>query len=140
LAENPQNAELWFGRGRVFYALKNYDESINSFKKVVELQPEMFEGNYYLGIFYTLKGDALNKEVNERQYTSQSAYDADLKAVNAVYMEAIPYFEKAHQLKPNDPDTLEFLKSLCFRLRDEAGMMDKYNYYNPLFKKAKGLE
>lgn len=140
LAENPQNAELWFGRGRVFYALKNYDESINSFKKVVELQPEMFEGNYYLGIFYTLKGDALNKEVNERQYTSQSAYDADLKAVNAVYMDAIPYFEKAHQLKPNDPDTLEFLKSLCFRLRDEAGMMDKYNYYNPLFKKAKGLE
>ncbi len=140
LAENPQNAELWFGRGRVFYALKNYDESINSFKKVVELQPEAFESNYYLGVFYTLKGDALNKEVNERQYTSQAAYDEDLKAVNEVYMAAVPCFEKAHQLKPEDPDTLEFLKSLCFRLRDEAGMMDKYNYYNPLFKKAKGLE
>ena len=140
LAENPENAELWFGRGRVFYALKNYDESISSFKKVVELQPEVFEGNYYLGVFYTLKGDALNKEVNERPYSSQAAYDADLKAVNEVYMAAVPCFEKANEIKPNDPDTLEFLKSLCFRLRDEAGMMDKYNTYNALYKKAKGIE
>ena len=37
-------------------------------------------------------------------------------------------------------DTLEYIKSLCFRLRDEEGMQDKYEYYNALFKKAKGLE
>ena len=38
------------------------------FKKVVELKPDLFEGNYYLGVFYTIKGDALNKEMNEKQY------------------------------------------------------------------------
>lgn len=140
LAENPDNIDLWFGRGRTFYALKNYDESIASFAKVVELQPEMFEGNYYLGVFYTIKGDALNKELNEKQYSSQAAYDADLQAVNAVYLAAVPWFEKAHQIKPQDVDTLEFLKQLCFRLRDEEGIMDKYNVYNTLYKQAKGLE
>ncbi len=138
IEDNPQNVDLWFGRGRIFYALKDYDQSIESFKKVVELKPDMFEGNYYLGVFYTIKGDALNKEMNEKQYSSQAAYDADLKGVNDVYMAAVPWFEKAHQIKTDDIDTLEFLKSLCFRLRDEPGIMEKYNTYNDLYKKAKG--
>ena len=140
IADNPTNVDLWFGRGRIFYALKDYDKSLESFEKVVELKPDLFEGNYYLGVFYTIKGDELNKEMNEKQYSSQAAYDADLKAVNEVYMAALPWFEKAHEIKPEDMDTLEFLKSLCFRLRDEPGVMDKYNTYNALYKQAKGIE
>jgi tetratricopeptide (TPR) repeat protein len=54
LESDPDNVDLWFGRGRVFYKLKNYDETINSFKKVVELKPDLYEGNYYLGLFYTV--------------------------------------------------------------------------------------
>ncbi len=138
IADNPENIDLWFGRGRIFYALKNYDESIASFSKIVELQPDFFDGNYYLGVFYTVKGDALNQEMNAKQYTSQAAYDADLAAVNQVYLAAVPWFEKAYRLKPQDVDTLEVLKQLFFRLRDEEGMMDKYNTYNTLYKQAKG--
>ena len=52
IENNPSSVDLWFGRGRIFYALKNYDQSIDSFKKVVELKPDLFEGNYYLGVFY----------------------------------------------------------------------------------------
>ncbi len=140
IADNPENVDLWFGRGRIFYALKNYDESIASFKKVVELKPDLFEGNYYLGVFYTIKADEMNKVMNEKQYSSQTAYDTDLKEVNAVYMEAVPWFEKAYELKKDDVNTLDFLKSICFRLRDEEGMMDKYNKYNTLLKEAKGEE
>ena len=140
IADNPENVDLWFGRGRIFYALKNYDESIASFKKVVELKPDLFEGNYYLGVFYTIKADEMNKVMNEKQYSSQTAYDTDLKEVNAVYMDAVPWFEKAYELKKDDVNTLDFLKSICFRLRDEEGMMDKYNEYNELLKKMKGLE
>ena len=138
LAEDPNNVDLWFGRGRVFYKLQNYDETINSFKKVVELQPDLYEGNYYLGLFYTVKADAMNTEMGKKTYMSQSEYDADLKAVNAIYMEALPYFEKAHAIKPDDVDTVDFMKSIAFRLRDEPGMMDKYNEYNTLLKQLKG--
>lgn len=140
IAENPTNIDLWFGRGRIFYALKNDDESIASFAKVVELQPDLFDGNYYLGLFYTIKADRMNEELNKKQYSSQEAYDTDLKAVNDVYMAALPWLEKAFELKPGDPDTLEILKQLCFRLRDEEGIMEKYNKYNTLWKQAKGME
>ena len=100
----------------------------------------MYEGWFYLGLFYTLKGDQMNNEINDRQYTSQAAYDADLAGVNAVYREAVPVLEKALTIKENDVDALESLKALCFRLRDEEGMMDKYNKYNAIYKKLKGIQ
>ena len=52
-------------------------------------------------------------------------------------MEAIPWFEKAHELNKTDVNTLDFLKSICFRLRDEnADMNQKYETYNTLFKQV----
>lgn len=140
IADSPENIDLWFGRGRIFYALKDLDESIASFAKVVELKPELFEGNYYLGVFYAFKGDAMNVELNEKPFSSQASYDEDLKAVNAVYMQAVPWLEKAHELKPEDFNTLELLKQLCFRLRDEEGMMDKFNKYNELYLQAQSKQ
>lgn len=139
LAEQPENVDLWFGRGRIFYALKNPDESIASFQKVVELKPDMFEGNYFLGVFYTVKAEDLLNELNAKQYSSQAAYEEDLKAVNAIYMQAIPWFEKAHELNPADVNSLEFLKAICFRLRDEdPALNQKFETYNKLYKEAQG--
>lgn len=135
IADDPKNMDLWFGRGRIFFALKNYDESINSFHKVVEIAPEIFEGNYYLGLFYAVKGDAMNSEFNKKQYTSEVEFDAGLKEIYEVYKQSVPWYEKAHVIKPEDISTVEQLKAITFRLRDEEGMMDLYNKYNPLWKK-----
>ncbi len=141
LAEQPDNVDLWFGRGRIFYALKNPDESIASFQKVVELKPDMFEGNYFLGVFYTIKAENLLTELNAKQYSSQAAYEEDLKAVNAIYKESIPWFEKAHELNPTDVNSLEFLKAICFRLRDDDPELNKkFEEYNALYKQAQGQE
>ncbi len=137
IKNNPTNTDLWFGRGRTFYKLNNIDESIASFAKVVELKPEMFEGNYYLGLFYTIKGDNMNKALNDIPNNSMAAYEEGLKKVNAVYMQAVPYMEKAHQLQPKHLDAVNLLKQLCFRLRDEAGMMEKYKQYNELYNQLK---
>lgn len=138
IAGDPENMDLWFSRGRIFSALKNYDESINSFKKVVEIAPDEFDGNYYLGVFYVVKGDAMNNEFNQKQITSQAEYDKGLKEILEVYKMSIPWYEKAHIIKPEDANTLENLKSICFRLRDEEGMMDLYNKYNTMWKAATG--
>ena len=140
IADDPTNVDLWFGRGRIFYALEDYDNSIESFKKVVEISPDLFEANYYLGLFYAVKGDAMNKEVNGKQYNSQVAYDEDLKKVNDIYLASIPWFERALELKATDLNSAESLKSICFRLRDEEGMMAKYDKYNAIFKELKGIE
>lgn len=141
LAETPDNPDLWFGRGRVFFKLKNYDECIVSFQKINELKPNDYDTNFYLGYFNIAKGDDMNKEFNSKldSYSTEE-YKAAKNEVTAAYMKAVPYLEKALELRPDNADCAQYLKELCFRLRDEDGMMDKYNKYNAIYKKLKGIE
>lgn len=142
IAESPENPDLWFGRAQIFNALKNFDECIASFKKIDELRPNEFEPNWYLGLFYIEKGNEQTNIFNTKvdSFTGNDEYTTELKKVRNVYMQAVPYLEKALSLKPEDVDCAERLKSVCFMLRDEEGMMDKYNQYNAIYKKLKGLE
>ncbi len=142
LTEKPDNADLWFARGQVFFKLKNFDECINSFLKINDLKPNDYDTNFYLGYFYMAKGDEANRTFNSRldSISSQDEYQAGLKEVNAAYMKALPWLEKAMELKPESVDCAEYLKGLCFRLRNEEGVMEKYNKYNALFKKLKGIQ
>ena len=134
IAEDPDNVDMWFGLGRIYAALKNNDECIVAVKKVAELAPDVFDGYFWTGYFYVEKGNAMNEELNNKPWTGKAAYDEEQKVINAVYAEAIPWFEKALEIKPNDLNTVDYLKSISFRLRDEEGMMEKYNKYNELLQ------
>ncbi len=137
IESDPNNADLWYALGRVYFSLKDYDNSIASFTKLTEISPELFDGHFYLGLFYIYKGDALNDAISSKTYTENAAYAKDIEEANSVYAAAIPILERAHELKSDDLATVEYLKSLCFRLRDLDGIMDKYNKYNDLFNQMK---
>ncbi|MFI3277637.1 MAG: tetratricopeptide repeat protein [Rikenellaceae bacterium] len=136
IENEPNNADLWFGRGRVYYALKNTDECIKSFSKVTLYNPKNFDAQFYLGHFYAVKGDEYGKTIAAKSYTDQNEYNADIAKLNAMYALAIEPLEKAHALDTKDFPTIEYLKTICFRLRDDEGVMEKYNKYNELFKNA----
>ena len=133
LNEDPTNYDLWFGRGRVYNALKNYEECIKSFEKCVELRPNDFEPNFYTAYFIIEKANASIEALNSNSNISYEQYETENAKINLIYAEAIPWLEKAHEINPNDAGTIEFLNQLCFRLRDMDGMMDKYNKYHALF-------
>ena len=140
LKRDPNNRDMWFGRGKVFYNLRNFDESIVSFKKVIELEPSNAQATFFIGYFYIAKGDAMSEEINKRDYKSSAEWKADSQKVTDVYKEGIPYLEKAFELNPKDFSTVETLKILTFRLREEDGMMDKYNKYNKLYEEMKAQQ
>ena len=133
LKENPENYDLWFSRGRVYYALKNYDECINSFEQCVKLRPEEFEPNFYVGFFIIEKANAEVEKLNASVGLSYQLYEEKNAEINRIYAQAVPWLEKAHAINPTDVATIEYLNGICFRLRDEAGMMEKYNKYHELF-------
>ena len=133
LNEDSSNYDLWFGRGRVYNALKNYEECIKSFEKCVELRPNDFEPNFYTAYFIIEKANASIEALNSNSTLTYEQYEAENAKINLIYAEAIPWLEKAHEINPNDAGTIEFLNQLCFRLRDMDGMMEKYNKYHALF-------
>lgn len=134
IAADPQNIELWFSRAQISVAMKEYDAAIEALKKTIELNPNSYEAQFFTGYYIIIKADALNTVANEKDYTSMEEADADQRTILAVYAEAIPYLEAAHELMPQNPDPVRLLKTLCYRLRDEEGMMDKYQKYDVLLK------
>ena len=137
LAKDPQNKDLWNGRAIMFNSMKNYDEAINSFAKVVELDPKDHQAAFNLGLLHIYKADALNEEMSKRDYKSNAEWKADQDKVIASYKAAVPVLEAAYELNPNSLPTVETLKVLTFRLRDEEGMMPKYEKYNKALEALK---
>ena len=129
LERDPSNKSLWNSRAIMFDRMKNYPESIKSFQKVVELDPQNVQATYNLALSYIFQGDAMNDEMNSRDYKSNADFQADQKKVIEAYKPAVPVLEAAHKLDPKHLGVLETLKSLTFRLRDEEGMMAKYEKY-----------
>ena len=133
LKNDPTNYDLWFGRGRVYNAIKNYEECIKSFEKCAELRPDAFDANFYLGYFIIEKANDAVNTLNGNTGLSYDEYEAENAKINLIYAEAIPWLERAHEINPSDAATIEYLNSLCFRLRDMDGMTDKYNKYHELY-------
>ncbi len=138
LEKTPDNLGLWYSRGRIYSTLKNYDECIKSFENVIRLQPEEFNGHFYVGVFYTSKADEFNDMMREKEYAKQADYNADYDILSGKYKEALPYLERAQEIKPEDKTVLEYLKSIYFRVRNDEGMMEKYNKYNELYNSVVG--
>ena len=148
IANSPNNVDLLYGRGRVYYAIANktdnveqklvyYDECVNSFKKVIDIKPDDAQAYYLLGIFYMSKAEAALNAVNERHYTVQAEYDRDSDAAVAMYKDALPYLEKAIELNPKDVNSVDLVKQIYFRFRDEGDNMQKYEHYNNLLQELK---
>ena len=133
IAKEPENAMLWYGLGAVYKELKNYDEAMNSFNKVIELNPNNALAYYYIGNLYVLKGDEMNEQLNNNW--GSETYKEDKKKVEALYAQSIVPFEKAHELMPNEIAFVEYLKVVTFRLRNESPEIQaKFDKYNELFK------
>lgn len=75
------------------------------------------------------KGDALEKEMNGRNYKDAAEQKADQQKVNDCYKSAVGFLETAYQLDSKHKPTIQALQLATFRLRDEAGMMAKYEKY-----------
>ncbi len=130
---DPNNAALYSGLGLVYDKLNEPEKAIEAFDKMAELMPEDFGANFNLGLLYLKRGDKLNDAFNAASLMGE-AYNAELAKVNAAYGLALKPLEKALSLDPSNAPTIELLKNLSFRLRDEEGMMEKYEKYNALFK------
>jgi|YNPNPStandDraft_1061719.scaffolds.fasta_scaffold56193_2 superkiller protein 3 len=106
LERQPENTDLLFNLGRLHYLRGNYSEAVVQFEKVIEKNPNDADayvnvGNAYLSIGDQIRKRAVEEEEKGKRFTDKEI-DALKKEIEKYHCGAIPYLEKAVQLKPDN--------------------------------------
>jgi tetratricopeptide (TPR) repeat protein len=119
--KDPSNYSLYFAAGIIYLNKNNYDEAIPELSKAIELKSDVYDLQYAMGVCYINKAAAMFVKANDIMDVNK--YTAAIDEANLVYAKALPYMEKALELKPDDNYAMRSLKELYYRLK----MTDKYN-------------
>lgn len=119
--DDPGNYSLYFAEGIIYLNANNYDPAIVDLTKSVELKGDLYDSQYGLGAAYINKASDMFVKANDIMDVNK--YNAAIEEAMAVFAKAVPYMEKALELKPDDVYAMDGLKQLYYRLK----MTDKYN-------------
>ena len=118
---DPTNSTLYFAAGIMYLNQSKYDEAIEELTKSIELNPDVYDAQYGLGAAYINKASDMFVKANEIMDVKK--YSEAIDEANTVYAKALPYMEKAHEIKPDDVYAMRSLQELYYRLKQT----DKYN-------------
>jgi tetratricopeptide (TPR) repeat protein len=133
---DPNNYSLYFAAGIIYLNtaekaatsdLKSelYDKAITELTKSIEIKSDLFDTQYGLGAAYINKASDMFVKANEIMDVKK--YSDAIDQANAVYAKALPYMEKAYELKPDDTYAMGSLQELYYRLKaKDASLAPKY--------------
>ena len=120
IAQDPNNAILYYNLGVVNDNKGNQRASIAYYKKAIILDPT-YEASYLNLASVILKGEA--GIVNEMNALGNSAaedrkYDALKQKRKSLFLEAVPYLEQLVKINPNNADALITLENIYSAIED----------------------
>ena len=119
--DDPDNYSLYYASGIMFLNQEKFDEAIVELTKTVELKNDFYDSQYALAVSYINKAASMYTKAND--IMDVKLYNIEVEKANAVYAKALPYMERAYELKPDDTFAMQGLQELYYRLK----MTDKYN-------------
>ena len=107
------------------------DKAEASYKKAVECDPTFFDAYFNIGALYNNRAATCYDKANTIKDNAQ--YNKAKAACDEVYLKAVPFFEKAHQLRPEDAPTIQQLMKLYAKTSDQA----KYDEMKAILERLK---
>jgi len=117
---DPNNYSLYFAGGIIYLNQNKYDDAITELTKSIELKGDVYDTQYGCGAAYINKASEMFVKANEIMDVKK--YSEAIDQANAIYAKALPYMEKAYELKPDDVYAMRSLQELYYRLKQT----DKY--------------
>jgi tetratricopeptide (TPR) repeat protein len=123
--KDTTNASFYFAEGTLHEKLNEPELALAAYTKAIQLDPKNFNSFYNLGAFYYNKAVKMMATAND--IMDNKKYEIAKKDAEFVFKQAIPYLEKAHEIKSDDASTSETLKNLYFRLMaNDATLKEKF--------------
>ncbi|MDR0981687.1 MAG: tetratricopeptide repeat protein [Culturomica sp.] len=134
IAQDPTNSSFYTAKGALLERTGNLEGAAEMYKKSLELDPKNFQAQYNFGVVELNKVSEHHKKVNDIMDVEE--YNKGIKEVYAEYEAVIPYFEKAATINPESKETLQILKELYFKLRNEnPDFQKRYDEVNAKLEK-----
>jgi len=128
---DPTNASVNYVEGIVYEQLQDYAGAEKAYKTAIEKDEKYFFAYYSLGLLYYNEGANTNNAAIEEM--NDDKYMALMKQAQEEFKKSIVPLEKAYELNPQERSTVDFLKTIYFRLREEGEeMLKKYEYYQSI--------
>jgi len=122
MKKDPDNATYYFIQGTLYEKTDQYDKAIASYQKSIDVDNKYFNSCYNMGVLYYSKGVKQVDVANSVPQADNERFKKEVAIADEWFRKALPYIEKCHEIKPDDPGTKELLKTVYYRLN----MMDKY--------------
>ena len=121
LANDPNNSGLLLRFGYLKEQGGDFDGALAEYKKSVEVDPNFFEGNYYTGALMLEKSRSILAELNSLSDAEWEKRSPEMgKQADELYKQAVPYFTKALEIKPENTDIMIILFQVHTRLKNTA--------------------
>jgi tetratricopeptide (TPR) repeat protein len=114
IQKDPNNPVLYYNLGVTNSNNDQPEKAIEYYKKAIELDPEMVDAYLNLASATIDKRDPIVEEMNKLGMTTADTkkYNELSKEVEAIYIEAIPYYEKVLKIDPQNLTAAKQLKTL----------------------------
>lgn len=122
---DPDDHTLYFAEGTLHDQLENTEAAEKAYKKAIELNPEFFDALFNLGALYFNNGVSLIEEANKVPAKEVEKYDELVEKSAEEFRASIPYMERAYKVNPEHKGTIETLRNLYFRFRNESDEMQE---------------
>ncbi len=119
IAREPNVGQYYNSKGSILARIGRFDESFKAFEQAIAIEPNNALFLETLGFAYVDLGNKLN---DDAAYYDAKEYAKAKVEIDKAFQNALPYFEKAYELEPDNYDYKRSLRSLYYRL----GMNDKY--------------
>ena len=115
-----------YGKGYVYFAQEKYDEALACYIKCTEIKPDYYDAWYQAGLCKFRQ--ALAKNATISNIKNQVKAKQTLEETKKLFGLAIPYFEKARECTPNEPQKWAYELKQCYSVTGQAAKaaeMDK---------------
>jgi len=125
IEREPNVAQYHLIKGNLNLNLQRFEDAMSDFDNALAIDPNLADAVAGKGrVFYN---QAVKMNEDASTINEKKAFQKAMAEMNAVFRQSMPYFEKAHQLEPENRDYIIILKGLYYRFHTEPGMEDKYN-------------
>lgn len=118
LAVDPTLYIANYGKAFVMFATNKYDEALDLYKKCAEIKSDSYDAWYQCGLCKYRQALDLNNTISsiKNRVKAQEALDKTKK----LFAEAIPFFEKARECTPDEPEKWAYELKQCYTVTGNA--------------------